>query len=333
MFACNLRQLNAILIFVSNSLFTQAAAANSNGNAAHENGIGSKKNSKLSSSSPQSKSFCQASCESSSAASGATKSTAAEAATKSKWKQLARSAFNKNRLNSHRSRESSKEEVNDQNRKSSENNCSSNNSSFDGSLNGTTKLNLESCLSDSLRKTQDLTLLQILALKSLELTAPASDIILKNRSKNWVQCSGHENSFSPAAPGTIWKKRGSEDAEVRAYEKLMNDSTRDVVPKYYGTVEYKDEYFIEMQDLLYSFNNPSIMDIKMGTRTFLESEVKNSKPRPDLYEKMIKIDPEAPQPQEHEMKAVTKLRYMQFRENLSSSSNLGFRIEGFKVST
>lgn len=44
--------------------------------------------------------------------------------------------------------------------------------------------------------------------------------------------------------------------------------------------------FIEMQDLLYDFTNPCVMDIKMGTRTFLESEVSNTKARKDLYEKV-----------------------------------------------
>ena len=46
--------------------------------------------------------------------------------------------------------------------------------------------------------------------------------------------------------------------------------------------------FIEMQDLLYGFTDPNVMDIKMGTRTFLESEVTNNTARPDLYEKVKK---------------------------------------------
>ena len=41
-----------------------------------------------------------------------------------------------------------------------------------------------------------------------------------------------------------------------------------------------------MQDLLYAFKEPSLMDIKMGTRTFLEGEVSNTKPRADLYDKV-----------------------------------------------
>ena len=53
------------------------------------------------------------------------------------------------------------------------------------------------------------------------------------------------------------------------------------------------------------------MDIKMGTRTFLESEVKNPALRKDLYEKMTKLNPDEPTAEEHRLKAVTKLRYMQ----------------------
>lgn len=48
-------------------------------------------------------------------------------------------------------------------------------------------------------------------------------------------------------------------------------------------------------------------------RTFLETEVANNKARSDLYEKMIKVDPTAPTPEELETKAITKLRYMQVR--------------------
>lgn len=68
----------------------------------------------------------------------------------------------------------------------------------------------------------------------------------------------------------------------------------------------------------------------MGTRTFLESEVSKKTARNDLYQKMVAIDPNAPTAEEHEMKAVTKLRYMQFRELQSSSCSYGFRIEAMK---
>jgi len=41
-----------------------------------------------------------------------------------------------------------------------------------------------------------------------------------------------------------------------------------------------------MEDLLHGFTDPNVMDIKMGTRTFLESEVTNTSARSDLYQKV-----------------------------------------------
>ena len=46
---------------------------------------------------------------------------------------------------------------------------------------------------------------------------------------------------------------------------------------------------------------------------------------------MVKVDPSAPTKEENETEAVTKLRYMMFREQQSSTCSLGFRIEAIKV--
>ncbi|GBP37056.1 Inositol-trisphosphate 3-kinase homolog [Eumeta japonica] len=180
-------------------------------------------------------------------------------------------------------------------------------------------------------------LLKFLAINALELSAPASDALLKSRESEWFQLAGHPGSLAPAGPGTVWKRRAPGDhpthsPEREAYEALAAcPHMRHAIPRYYRELEYSGEKFIELQDLLHGFRDPHVMDVKMGTRTFLEDEVSNTRARPDLYEKMVRLDPDAPTPAEHEMRAVTKLRYMQFRERRSSSAEQGFRIEAVKL--
>ncbi|XP_067834808.1 inositol-trisphosphate 3-kinase B-like [Heptranchias perlo] len=150
----------------------------------------------------------------------------------------------------------------------------------------------------------------------------------------WIQLAGHAGSFKAGANGKILKKHC--ECEQRCLARLMSDALRPYVPAYHGEVEKDGERYNQMDDLLAEFDLPCVMDCKMGVRTYLEEELTKARKKPslrrDMYQKMVEVDPEAPTEEEQAQRAVTKPRYMQWRETISSTSTLGFRIEGVKVS-
>ncbi|KAF7269124.1 hypothetical protein GWI33_017814, partial [Rhynchophorus ferrugineus] len=151
----------------------------------------------------------------------------------------------------------------------------------------------------------------------------------------WVQLAGHQGNFK-AGPdqGTILKKRCVK--EEKCFQVLMKDVLRPYVPEYKGLVASDDgeSEYIQLQDLLGDFISPCVMDCKIGVRTYLEEELAKAKEKPklrkDMYEKMCQIDQNAPTDEEHKLKGVTKPRYMVWRETISSTATLGFRIEGIR---
>lgn len=153
-----------------------------------------------------------------------------------------------------------------------------------------------------------------------------------NTRHRWVQLSGHKDNFVPGSGGTVCKKAAGV-IEREAYENLMNnpdESLRGFVPVYFKEETIDGEAYLELEDLLANYSNPCIMDIKIGVRTFLEKEASKKDKRMDLLKKMIKIDPDAPT-EEEKAEGISKLRYMMFREELSSTRTLGYRIEGIKL--
>ncbi|XP_067831253.1 inositol-trisphosphate 3-kinase C-like [Heptranchias perlo] len=149
----------------------------------------------------------------------------------------------------------------------------------------------------------------------------------------WVQLAGHAGNFKAGDYGKILKKYC--ECEQQCLESLMKDPLlRPYVPGYYGVVDKDGDSYNQMDDLLAEFDSPSIMDCKMGVRTYLEEELTKAREKPklrkDMYEKMIAVDPNAPSQEEHAQAAVLKPRYMQWRETLSSTATLGFRIEGIR---
>ncbi|PAA80587.1 hypothetical protein BOX15_Mlig029298g2, partial [Macrostomum lignano] len=149
----------------------------------------------------------------------------------------------------------------------------------------------------------------------------------------WVQLSGHRENFRPGLrPGTVLKLLCP--CEADCLRQLTADPLLgEFVPRYFGTVRLEDgTEFLEMQDLLAEFPGcTGLMDCKMGSRTYLESELDSDpKPRRDLYNKMVEVDADAPTADEAAAQAVAKPRYMMWREQLSSTATLAFRIDGLQ---
>ncbi|KAK7153149.1 hypothetical protein R3I93_011145 [Phoxinus phoxinus] len=157
-------------------------------------------------------------------------------------------------------------------------------------------------------------------------------VATQRRRLSWVQLAGHKGSFKAGDEGSILKKFS--ENEKLCFERLREDTLHSFVPSYYGMVERDGELFLKMKDLLANFDLPNVMDCKMGVRTYLEEELVRARVKPklreDLYNKMMEVDSEAPTAEEKKQQAVTKPRYMQWRESLSSTNTLGFRIEGIK---
>ena len=121
------------------------------------------------------------------------------------------------------------------------------------------------------------------------------------------------------------------------YEALHNSELSPFLPKLIRTQPATGKRVIlELEDLTHGLQAPCLMDIKMGLRTFSEDEVHNAdvatKPREDLLTKMKKIAPDAASEEELAAGGVTKLRYLRFRDEASSTMTLGFRIDNVELS-
>lgn len=150
----------------------------------------------------------------------------------------------------------------------------------------------------------------------------------------FFQLTGHRECFKLGTrPGTIMKK--STGNEEKCFNELANDALSPFVPRVLRTVKQDGNSYLEMQDLLAGFKSGAVMDIKMGCRTYREEELDTAlrefKLRHDMYDKMIEVDQNEPTAEEKRLKAITKPRYMIWRETVSSTASLSFRIEGMRL--
>lgn len=163
--------------------------------------------------------------------------------------------------------------------------------------------------------------------------SPCNDGNPKHSDYQWVQLAGHEGTLMSTDAGCLLKVYN--EYEDTCLRKLQSDPLGPYVPRYLGELILNGTRYIQMEDLLFNFPHSFLMDCKMGHRTYVEKELEGENaplnaPRPDLYLKMAAVDPGAITTSEALEGSVTKLRYMQWRETLSSTATLGFRIEAMK---
>ena len=78
-------------------------------------------------------------------------------------------------------------------------------------------------------------------------------------------------------------------SEADIMQNIMGDVLRSIIPQFYGVTMLNNLEFIRMEHLTQNCpdSGTSIMDIKLGSKTYLRSE-ENTKQRRDLYQKVSK---------------------------------------------
>ena len=106
-----------------------------------------------------------------------------------------------------------------------------------------------------------------------------------------VQAAGHAKTFQrdPESPGTVVIKEGTAN-ERAIYEALQAETLRDFAPSYHGAVERGAITLLRLGNMTAGCSTPCVMDLKLGTRSFVEAEANNSKMRPDLALKIADLD-------------------------------------------
>lgn len=144
-------------------------------------------------------------------------------------------------------------------------------------------------------------------------------------------------SVSPCSKRARSVMKEYDEAEVAIYRKFSDEFSDDPVkpflPEFFGVVEGLDKEgakssFLHMGNLLHPFESAKVMDVKLGVRTYVEAELDNPKPRPDLYKKLAEMFPDLVTEEERSSGAITKCRWLSVRDASSSSGRLGYRIDG-----
>ncbi|CAG5102081.1 Oidioi.mRNA.OKI2018_I69.chr1.g135.t2.cds [Oikopleura dioica] len=151
--------------------------------------------------------------------------------------------------------------------------------------------------------------------------------------ESFAGAAGHSGGILKAKNGHLLKIFHEENSNEPEFLSNLpsDDPLRPYTAEFYGIREISGSKYLELENLTEDCQSPSVMDIKLGKKTFIH-DPKNNAERADLFSKMQKLDPTSLTPEELSSGTVTKSRYLQFRDDLSTTSMYGFRIEGISFS-
>jgi len=135
---------------------------------------------------------------------------------------------------------------------------------------------------------------------------------------------------NPDSPSCVLKAVDGTEQEV--YERLWSplygeDAMRSVVPSFCGLLQ-EDGGFLRLENLTHGFCCAKVMDVKLGVRTFRETESRATKPRPDMFQRAQELFPSLLTNAECDTQSMTKYRYLSLRDAVATTGTLGYRIEG-----
>ena len=159
----------------------------------------------------------------------------------------------------------------------------------------------------------------------------------------WIQIAGHMDCFVPFENNRKVAKAIKEDrSEYNNYVLIdENDALFAFLPPFHGLLEekiklqidsaiHKHDEWLVLSNVLTGYIEPVVMDVKMGKETCgaKQYHVKMTKRR-DLFEKFCDLEFPLELLSEDEIRdqAVSKFRYAELRDKISTTSQYGFRIE------
>ena len=176
---------------------------------------------------------------------------------------------------------------------------------------------------------------------------------MKNRDGSlvnpWVQITGHADCFIPFDENRKVAKAMKANDRSEFHNYLLIDHTDAILeflPPFHGLLTPEErsimnhegscctgEWFV-LTNVLIGYRDPVVIDIKMGNATcgLRQFNVKMTR-RQDLFRKFLDLGfpYSLLTPEEKEEQAITKFRYAELRDLLSTSSKYGFRVEAMNT--